>query len=146
MVQGIYYFSSETAKQYPILYPFPTDTIYGKPFNILVKNLNTGDTIVYRANNDSSSIVFPVLVNGKSTLLIAYCQRLKSNKAKYVLLSANYWNTPLKRVDYKLITESDFIVKGFSIRPDKEIKLGDKKIYLWQKENFMPTKDFEIEY
>jgi hypothetical protein len=145
IVQGLYYFNSQTENKYSILYPFPTDSIYGKPFDIFVKNLNTEDTIRYKTK-DTSSIVFSVLINGKTPIMISYRQHLKANKAKYILQSTNYWGKPLRKADYKLITELDFKVKGFSIFPDKEIELDGKKVYVWQKENFIPTKDFEIEY
>ena len=146
IVQGIYYFNSETEKQYSILYPFPTDTIYSKPFNIKVTNLHSKDTIIYKTKKDSSSIGFPVLISGVTPIIISYSQQLKSNKAKYILLSTNYWDKPLMQVDYKLIVGLNFNVKKFSIPPDKMIILDNKKIYLWQKENFTPMIDFEIEF
>jgi hypothetical protein len=146
IVQGLYYFNSKYEKQYSILYPFPSDSIYGKPFNVNVIYINTGETISYKVNKDSSSIIFHTLISGKTPIMISYHQQLKSNKAKYILISTNYWNKPLGQVDYKLITELDFKIKSFSIPPDKEISLDNKKIYLWQKENFKPTIDFEIEY
>jgi hypothetical protein len=146
IVKGIYYFNSESEKEFSILYPFPSDSIYGKPFNILVTYINTGETLGYKIKKDSSSIMFPALIKGKTPLMISYHQQLKSNKAKYILTSTNYWKKPLEQVDYKLITALDFNVKKFSIIPDKEIELDNKKIFLWQRENFMPTKDFEIEY
>jgi hypothetical protein len=144
MVNGIYYFNSQSNKQFSILYPFPSDSIYGRAFNIKVKYVNTGETIIYKTYKNSSSIVLPVLMKGETPIMISYCQPLKSNKVKYILISTNYWNKPIEKVDYKLIT--DFEIKKFSMPPDKEIILGNKKIYLWQKENFMPTMDFEIEY
>jgi hypothetical protein len=145
-VHGIYYFSSVLEKQYSILYPFPTDSIYGKPSNISVTYTNTGEAIGYKVKKDSSSIVFSALIKEKTPVMIFYQQRLKSNKAKYILLSTKYWNKPLQQVNYKLITKPDFTINGFSIPPDKEVKLDNKKIYLWQKVNFLPTKDFEIDY
>jgi hypothetical protein len=146
IVEGLYYFNSKSEKQCSILFPFPSDNIYGKPFNVNVVHLNTGETISYKINEDSSSIIFQALINGKTPLMISYHQQLESNKAKYILITTNYWDKPLEQVDYKLITELDFKIKNFSIPPDKEIILENKKIYLWQKENFMPTVDFEIEY
>ena len=78
--------------------------------------------------------------------MISYYQLLKSNRAKYILLSTNYWNEPVKQADYKLITELNFKIKFFSIPPDKEILLENRKIYLWQKENYQPVTDFVVEY
>jgi len=145
-VKGIYYFSSESEKRYSILYPFPTDSIYGKPMGIVVKYIISGETIDYKVKKDSSSISFSALIKEKTPVMISYQQHLKSNKARYILRSTNYWNKPLQQVNYKLITEPDFIIKRFSTPPDKEITLNNKKIYLWQRQNFMPTNDFEIDY
>jgi hypothetical protein len=145
-VQGLYYFHSPVEKEYAFLFPFPTDTIYGKPCHIRVENISTGDTIIYQAKKDSSSIAFPLVVSGTTTLSISYHQKLKSNRAKYILVSTNYWEKPLKQVDYTLVTASDLDIKKFSFPPDTEIVLDNKRIYLWQKKNFRPTRDFEIEY
>ncbi len=146
IIQGLYYFNSETEKMYSILYPFPTESIYSSPSKINVKYLDSGESIIYKKKRDSSSIVFKALIKKENPIMISYQQQLKSNKAKYILKSTNYWNKPLERVNYKLITELDFVINNFSIPPDKEIILENKKIYLWQRENFMPTKDFEIEF
>jgi len=146
IVEGLYYFNSGTSKQYPILYPFPVDSIYGIPSNIAVKYINTGETIPYKMRKDASAIIFSASIQGKTPIMISYHQRLKANKARYILLSTHYWRKPLKQVNYKLITKPDFTVKRFWERPDKEIELDNKKMYLWQKVDFMPTLDFEIEY
>lgn len=146
IVQGLYYFDSPVEKEYSFLFPFPADPIYGKPCNIRVENISTGDTIIFRTSKDFSSIAFPAVIHGETTLSISYRQKLNANRAKYILLSTNYWGKPLKQVDYKLVTAPDLKIKRFSYPPDKEISLNNKRIYLWQKENFRPVKDFEIEY
>lgn len=145
-VRGLYYFNSETKGEYSILYPFPTDTIYSKPFDIHTVNLTIGDTVNYRVNKNCSAIYLSVDVNGETTMYISYSQSLKANKAKYILLTTNYWEKPLNRADYKLVTNRGLAITKFSIPPDKKMVLENKKIYLWQKKDFKPTVDFEIEY
>jgi len=145
-VDGIYYFHSETKHQYPIIYPFPKDTIYGMPFNIKVENLITGENLSYKYNNDSSSVIFFAVIENFTPIKISYQQELKSNKAKYILTTTKYWNKPLKQVGYKLVTDINFNIKSFSILPDKEIMIGNKQIYLWNKINFFPDIDFELEF
>ncbi len=145
-VEGLYYFNSAIENEYPIFYPFPTDSVYSKPFNIHVEYINTSQEINYNIASDSSSIVFSVLIKGETPLLITYNQYLKANKAKYILNTTKYWGRPLKQVDFKLVTALDVVIKSFSITPDKKFTLENKKIYLWQKENYMPKKDFEIEF
>lgn len=127
IIQGLYYFHSEQEKKYSILYPFPTDSIYSPPFNIHVEYINSGETIVCKKNKDSSSIAFQVLIHKEQPILISYHQKLKSNKAKYILMSTRHRDKPLKQVNFKLVTESDFVIKSFSILPDKQIQLIIKK-------------------
>ena len=146
IVQGIYYFNSTSDKEYTVLYPFPADSIYSRPFNVSVMYLNSGQQINYKAAIDSSSIVFRVKGDSMNPVLISYHQRLNSNKARYILLTAKYWQKPLKQVDYKLVTDFDFIITRFSIPPDKEIEVDNKKVYLWHHENFIPQNDFIIEF
>ncbi len=146
IVQGIYYFNSTSEKEYSVLYPFPTDSIYSKPFDICVKYINSGQQVNYRIANDSSSIVFRVLADSIQPIIISYHQRLNSNRARYILLTTNYWQKPLKQVDYKLVTDLDFTINSFSIQPDKEVKINNKKVYLWHKENFTPKNDFIIDF
>jgi hypothetical protein len=146
IVEGLYYFNSGTPKQYPILYPFPTDSIFGTPSDVTVTYINTGKSIPFTMKKNASAIVFSASIQGKTPIMISYRQRLKANKARYILLTTHYWDNPLKQVNYKLITQPDFTVKRFWERPDKEIELDNKKMYLWQKVNFMPAHDFEIEF
>ena len=144
IVQGTYYFNSTSGKEYSILYPFPTDSIYSKPFDICVKYVNSNQQISYKTATDSSSILFRALADKDQPVLISYHQRLNSNKAKYILLTTNYWKKALKQVDYKLVTDLDFSITSLSMEPDKELQIDNKKVYLWHKENFIPQNDFII--
>jgi len=144
-VEGLYYFSALNQGKYTILFPFPGDTIYGDPYDITVKNMNTGEIIEYRSK-DLSSIAFTHFISKESVIMISYCQQLKSGRAKYILKSANYWDDPLIKASYKLITEPGLKIRKFSMIPDKEIDIDGEKVYIWQQENFRPVVDFEIEF
>ncbi|MCF8360701.1 MAG: hypothetical protein K9H26_18245 [Prolixibacteraceae bacterium] len=144
IVQGIYYFNSSSEKKYSILYPFPTDSIYSNPFKIKVSYINSNQPIDFKIASDSSSIVFRIIADIQQPIHVSYQQQLKSNTAKYILLSTNRWQRPLEQVDYKLVTDLDFQITGFSIKPDKKIQIDNNNLYLWHKENFTPQKDFII--
>jgi len=146
IVQGIYYFNSTSNKEFSILYPFPTDSIYSKPFGIRVKYINSGQQLNYKTANDSSSVVFRVLADSIQPIQISYQQKLNSNRARYILRTTSYWQKPLKQVDYRLVTDLNFSITNFSFQPDKEIEIDNKKVYLWHKENFIPTNDFIIDF
>lgn len=146
VVEGIYYFDSNSDLKFPILYPFPADGIYSKPFNIKVYYVNTNEQIDYKMSGDSSAITFPIIGDKNQPVYISYSQKLKSGKAKYILTTTKFWSKPLGEVNYKLITELNFEIGSFSIPPDKSITLDGKKIYLWSMTDFLPKVDFEIEF
>ncbi|MDL2314802.1 hypothetical protein LJC16_00905 [Bacteroidales bacterium OttesenSCG-928-C19] len=145
-VDGIYYFNSLSENKFSISYPFPKESIYGHPFNIKVIDLASNKNIDYRYNQDTSAVLFQIDVNGLTPVKISYQQKLKSNRAKYILTTTKHWNTPLKQAGYKLITDIDFNIINFSIRPDKEVILDGKRIHFWHKVNFFPDTDFKVEF
>lgn len=146
IVKGLYFFSSPAEKDYLIVYPFPTDTIYSIPFDINVIDIKTADTLAYKMTDNHSSMAFKARISGQTQLYITYSQSLKSKKAKYILTTTRSWNKPLERAEYKLLTDTNLVVKGFSMKPETAITVDGKHVYVWQKENFMPEKDFEIEF
>jgi hypothetical protein len=144
MVSGLYYFHSEQQKHTSLLYPFPADSIYGKAFNISVAYANSAEPIDFHMGSDSNYIVFQLHINRDNPILIKYHQQLKSNAAKYILTSTQSWKQPLKQANFKLLTSPELVIQSFSYPPDVTTRIGDKKLYLWQKEHFMPDRDFEI--
>ncbi|MFW5663447.1 MAG: hypothetical protein ACOCYD_00255 [bacterium] len=146
IVQGLYFFSSPVEKDYLIVYPFPSENTYGHPFDIQVIDVNTSDTLAYKMADNQSSMAFTARISAQTQLYITYSQTLKSNKARYILMSTRSWNKPLERAEYKLLTDTNLVISGFSMPPGNTITVEGKHIYIWQKENFMPEKDFEVEF
>lgn len=145
-VQGVYQFSSPEEGVFNIQYPFPSDSIYGKPFDVAVRYFNSGKAIDFRSDRNFKNIYFKSLVNKDTPVFIQYSQSLKAQKAKYILLTTKYWNVPLKRSSFKLVTDTSTVIRSFSYEPEKQIVVGNQKIYFWTKEQFWPQKDFEIEF
>jgi hypothetical protein len=147
LVKGIYYFYSALASEnkYSIYYPFPNDSIYYPATNIFIYNVNDSCSIDYMQKNNHS-IGFQAKVKGLTPIIISYKQRLKIHKAEYILLSTNFWEKPLKNVSYKLLVPSNIKVSKFSINPDKYIEVAGKLVFLWQKENYKPDRNFIVEY
>jgi hypothetical protein len=145
-VSGVYLFSAKDSIEYPILYPFPVDRVYGKAFGIFVKDVKTRKDIPYTMAKDSTYIRFGTIVSGSSQLLIGYSQVLESNCAKYILTTTQNWNKPLKIADYQLVVDSGIVITSFSMEPQKRIVQGGKTIYFWQKKDFMPLTDFEVQF
>jgi hypothetical protein len=145
-VNGIYYFHSEARDTFVVMFPFPIDSIYSRPHNLRVGYPDTGEAISYQAANDSSSIVFQTIADRNRPIQIEYQQTLKTKKASYILLSANTWQKALKQADYKLVADTNIIIKYLSLKPDKMIFLYGKNIYLWHKADFIPQTDFNVEF
>lgn len=146
IVQGLYFFTSPVEKDYLIVYPFPSENIYGNPFDIHVIDINSSDTLAFKMADNQSSMAFTARISGQTQLYITYSQTLKSNKARYILTTTRSWNQPLERAEYKLLTDSNLVISGFSMPPENIIAVEGKHIYIWQKENFMTAKDFEVEF
>lgn len=144
MVSGLYYFHSESQKQVHLRYPFPTDSIYGKAFNISVLYANSGEPIEFFMSSDSSYIAFPVVADREKPVLIGYHQQMKANEARYILTTTQSWKQALKQAHFKLLISPDLVIKSFSYPPDQSIEIDGKILYVWQKENFMPVRDFVI--
>jgi|GEM_PF-1947250 len=145
-VQGVYRFSSPEEGDFYIQYPFPSDSIYSKPFDVAVRYFNSGKGIDFKPDRNFENIRFKTLVNKNTPVFIQYSQSLKTHKARYILLTTKYWNVPLKRSSFKLVTDTCTVIRSFSYEPEKQIVVGSQKIYFWTKEQFWPQKDFEIEF
>ncbi len=145
-VKGLYYFHAEQHKRTSLLYPFPTDSIYGKAYNINVQYANTGESIEFIANSDSSYIAFQIDIDRNKPIFIEYQQQLKSNEAKYILTTTQSWKQALKQAHFKLLTSPELVIKSFLYPPDQTIEIEGKILYIWQKEQFMPRKDFIITF
>lgn len=145
-VSGVYLFSAKDSIEYPILYPFPVDSVFGKAFDISLKDVKTRKDLPFIMAKDSTHIRFRAKVSGSSQLLIGYSQVLKSNRAKYILTTTQNWNNPLKNADYQLVVDSGIVITSFSIEPQKRIVQRGKTIYFWQKKDFMPVTDFEVQF
>lgn len=145
-VSGVYLFSANDSIEHLILYPFPVERVYGKAFDIFVKDVKTGKSLPFSMAKDSSGIRFRTKVSGSSQLQIGYSQVLKSNRAKYILTTTQNWGRPLKFADYKLVVDSGIVITSFSMEPQQKIIQGGKTVYFWQKTDFMPTSDFEVQF
>lgn len=145
-VSGIYYFSTEYPGKYSILYPFPEDELHGDPYDIKVLDMQKGEEITFKSLKNTRSIRFVVKADEDTPVLITYKQRLYSNIARYILLSTHSWQESLGRVEYKLEIPENITINYFSIEPDSHIEMDRYRLYLWQREDFMPNCDLLFEF
>lgn len=148
-VDGNYYFKPLEGKEFKTMlyYPLPTGLNKGKILSSAVFDLNSGKAVEISGVSDKG-FFFPVTAAADSAgrYKIIYSQIFKSKSAEYILTTTNAWGRPLSEVNYTLTTDSAIVIDSFSFPPDRALKLADKKVYSWQKFNFLPDKDFIIKW
>lgn len=87
-----------------------------------------------------------MLPHSVKTVKILYRQRHNGAEARYILLTTKLWDKPLETANYNLVVKKNIKVNQFSINPDSSVAFGETQVYYWKRENFMPTKDFEISF
>jgi hypothetical protein len=145
-VEGIYYFNADHPGNYSILYPFPEDSLFSEAFDITVSDLTRGKAIPFEIEDDVKFIRFGLYVENETPVFISYKQELFSNYARYILMTTHSWGEGFDRAEYKLKVAADLNITYFSITPDNQIPLGADKLYLWQREDFMPQCDMIFEF
>jgi len=148
-VDGNYYFKPLEGKEIKTMlyYPLPTGLNKGKIVSSAVYDLNSGKAVEISGVSEKG-FFFQVTAAADSAgrYKIIYSQIFKSKSAEYILTTTNAWGRPLSEVNYTLTTDSAVVIDSFSFPPDRSLKLADKKVYSWQKFNFLPDKDFIIKW
>ncbi len=142
-INGIYSFcnTSGTEINQTIIFPFADKTTTIDSIRIV--NLNSGKTIKFQRLE--SSVLFNFTLSPKDTVDVNIFYRQKISVVnKYIITSTQTWGKPLEKAVYTLTTEKTLKIKSFSYPPDSVEAIKDKRIYFWEKQQFMPTSDFEI--
>lgn len=143
VINGIYSFHNnanrEVAQQ--IIFPFAdkTSTID----SIRITNLSTGRAVKFERLDQSLSFGFMLPANDTVDLNIFYRQKILAVN-KYIITSTQLWGKPLETAVYTLTTEKNLKINSFSYVPDSIREINGRKLYSWEKHQFMPKLDFEI--
>lgn len=143
IINGIYSFSNETESEVSqqILFPFADKTFTIDSIRIV--NLSTGRKIQF--NRLENSVLFNFMLPPKDTVDVNIFYRQKiSTVNKYIITSTQSWGKPLETATYTLTTEKNLKIKSFTYVPDSIRKTVNKRLYIWEKQHFMPKIDFEI--
>lgn len=146
-VDGIYYICNVTDKPVNniLYYPFPTDSLYGIVDSVLIYNLTDSipaEIIRRKENGVSFKVSLEPFRVGKYKIF--YRQKLYGNKAEYILTTTKYWGKPLQKANFQLEIPNHIKIDSLSYEPDSiYVNKGISK-YFWQKNNFMPNKNFII--
>lgn len=147
-VDGLYYFCNVTDKNQKIniLYPFPADSTYGNIDSIFVLLNDSIPIEFYKKEN--KGIFFYIKVNkyGTTKYRIKYRQKIKANKAEYILITTQSWKKPFEIVNYKLIVSNNIKITDISYKTDSIKNSATNTFYYWQKKDFMPDKNMIIKF
>jgi len=148
-INGKYYFRNNTEQKVsiPIIYPFPRIHMLKAVEKISVIDLEKPG-LTFKVNLEDTLATFQVEIAAKSekAISISYRQQHKGNIARYILTTTSRWKKPFEEANYDLIVPSYFRIVSFPFEPDSFSTFGDEKIYHWKKKDFMPDKDFDIEF
>ena len=142
-VEGYYWFSnnSNNSISTEIFYPFPS-SFGDKIDSIRVYNISVGQKHRYKleGNNGISFYLF-IASHDTAIFQIGYRQKLISDSAIYLLKTTQGWGKPLCHSEYKLLVPESLVIKHFSYPPIKSYEIQNEKIYYWEMNDFMPTRD-----
>jgi len=146
--EGYYWFlnTTNTVITSDIFYPFPS--FAGETIDsIRLMNISAGQKIRYNRDGNTG-ITFKFLLMPHDTILlqIGYRQGLCADSAVYILQTTQQWNKPLQHAEYKLIIPDSLVIKKFSYLPQRSYKIQNEKIFYWEMNNFMPTRDMVFYY
>ena len=148
-VDGLYYFRNTSSKEINrrLFYPFPQDEAYGEVDSIFAFNIQDSLKEINLHNNLKGSS-FTIHIDPDTTAIyrIGYRQKLKETKAEYILTTTQSWGIPFTQVNYTLEFPKEFSLDSISYIPDSLHEGKEKYIFFWHKDNFMPNKNFEINF
>lgn len=143
VINGIYSFHNKTDKpvNQHIIFPFADKTSAIDSIRIL--NLNEGTKIPF--NKAQNFVQFNLTLSPGDTVDVNIYYRQKvAIINKYIITSTQTWGKPLDKAVYTLTTDKCTKIKSFSFAPDSIGESDGKRLYIWRKQHFMPTTDFEI--
>jgi hypothetical protein len=149
IVNGDYYFRNTTSRaisptiSYPVRRADP-----GKPFDTIMvyDQADLANPLKLKIVDTVAIFTVHLPPNAEKMIKVTYRQRHNGTDARYILLTTRFWNKALEDVRYSVVVMKNITIKHFSIAPDKSIDFGDTTIYYWKRKNFMPEKDFEVQF
>lgn len=148
IVDGQYFFRNTGQKEIKqiLFYPFPAGegsepvdsvSVTGIPFS--------SEKLLIHHSEKGFSFHIHLKAGEEKAYHIYYRQKV-SHHATYILTSTLQWGKPLEKAFYQLTVPVDLQITGFSYPPDYHENKTDERIYYWFRQDFMPDKDFELEF
>jgi hypothetical protein len=148
-VNGDYFFRnpSNSDLNFRIFYPVSKTSGYSAIDTILIYDVTKPDHPLRVEIKDSvASFSLSFLPFSEKCVKIYYKQHHNGSRARYILLTTQKWQKPLELAKYSLITSKNISISHFSISPDRSEDFGETRLYFWNRQQFMPDRDFVIDF
>ena len=145
-VDGIYYFrnnSNEEMKRL-LFYPFPQDSLYGIVDSMQAICLLDSSNCIIKTREKGFSFKVQIAPEKEQTYRISYRQKLFGNIAEYILTTTQRWEKPFEEINYRILLPKAVKLDSLSYFPDSLKTIGNKHIFFYHKENFMPDRNLKI--
>ena len=148
-VNGDYFFRnpSNSNLNFRIFFPVSKTPGYSAIDTILIYDVTKPDQpLIVEIKDSVASFSLSFLPFSRKCVKIYYRQHHNGTTARYILLTTQIWQKPLESAKYSLITDKNIIISHFSIPPDQSEDFGEKILYYWSRQQFMPDRDFVFEF
>jgi hypothetical protein len=138
-IRGIYHIRCNQGTAIPLIYPFPSDSLYGEVDAVFIHDLDQDLNILPKAISRQSAL-FTVDLAGRNevSLQISYRQKLLGTQAEYILETTRFWGKPLELANYELIIPDTLHITSFPYPPQDSLETGGYRVYYWEMQHFMP--------
>lgn len=162
-VEGIYYYRNRTeiAKQMTLFYPFPVDSLHHFPHGIEVEGTDYEivmpeeelPSLLRERIEDVLDIMMPgitydVVIQPMDTAIsiVRYRQKIETNSAKYILITARKWREPIKEARFIISIPEEFREVSISYQPDSIKKKEGRVFWYITEHELFPEKDIDISW
>ncbi len=147
-VTGQYFFrnTGQSDIHQILFYPLPADEDPLSIDSVSVTEIPmAAEPLLVHRSEKGFSFLVSLKAGEEKACQIFYRQKV-SHHAVYILTSTQQWGKPLEKAFYQLNVPMDIRITSFSYPPDYQENKTNERIYYWFRQNFMPDRDFEIEF
>lgn len=145
-VEGDYYLqnSGDQPISKNIFYPFPENENYGEVTEVTITIDNTEQPLTRKDNGVAFLMEIPA--HTTKNFYAKYIHPYQGNQVEYILTTTNNWHRALQEAEYSLEFPKYLQMENISYQPDSLEDLADKYIFYWSKQDFLPKKNFIVEF
>jgi hypothetical protein len=147
-VKGVYFFMSNgtAVDKIPLHYPFPSDNGEEYPFFIEVKDPGTARGLPFVRQGQGIAFSVGARAGDTATVLVVYKQIVPGKCGRYILMTTALWGRPLDDSRYSVSVPKRVTLDFMSYECDSVVPAGDRLIYQFFKNKFMPDRDLTFQW